>query len=64
MTTIQVRSHERRKPDRIKNDPFKELIEARLAARKARAERFEASRPVSYPRVFRAVADAFRSWRG
>lgn len=64
MTTIQVRSHERRKPDRIKNDPFKELIEARLAARKARAERFEASRPVSYPRVFRAIADALRAWRG
>lgn len=62
--TIHIRSHERRKPDRIKNDPFRQLIEARLAARKAHAERFASSRPVSLPRIFRAIAEAFRAWRG
>lgn len=64
MTTIQVREHTRKKPDRIKKLKFSELIEARIAARKASAERLAASRPVSYPRVFRAIAEALRAWRG
>ena len=63
MTTIHVKAHDRKAPAK-KPDPLQDLIDARYAARKARAERFEASRPVSYPRVFRAIADAFRSWRG
>lgn len=36
MTTTLVRQHHRRKPERSRNDPFKEMIDARKAILAAR----------------------------
>lgn len=65
MTTIQVREHTRKKPDRIKNDPFRDLIEARKAILAARIKSREEWPAPSWrlPRVFRAISEALRAWR-
>lgn len=34
MTTTTVREHTRRKPDRLARDPFKDEIQARIAAKR------------------------------
>lgn len=67
MTIINVRSHARAKPDRSRNDPLRDQIEARklVLAAKMKAREDWPGPGWNAPRAFRSVASFLRDmWRG
>jgi hypothetical protein len=67
MTTTLVRQHHRRKPERSRNDPFKEMIDARkaiLAARIKPREQWDTGSGYRSPGIFRGLAEFITSLIG
>lgn len=60
--TINVKAHTRKKPDRIKNDPLRDLIEARKAILAARMKPREQWSSTGYhlPKIFHSLAEWIR----
>lgn len=63
MTTVTVRQHTRRKPDRLERDPFRDEIKARKEALERRIRKPDDwYRGDGYPGVMRSIAAAFRQF--